>query len=352
MIDFKKLYRDPAFEGSLGGKERFFKAVKRRYPNVKRRTVYEYLKSDDAYTLHKPVVRPKKFRRVFTKGISYLYQIDLIDMCAYARMNRGYRWLINTIDTFSKKMWCFKLKSKKGKEITAALKPLLTANRPQKIETDSGTEFLNSHFKALLNRLGIQIYQIYSQRKCSIVERANRTMKARLFRAFSSRGSHTWYDIIDDLVAGYNSSYHSSIKMAPNEVNASNESDVRDTLFPPETRAKPAKFKVGDSVRITRQKTIWQKGYEMGWSYEIFYISEIKQTNPKTYAIKGYNSEVIKGSFYEEELQLVDKSSDIYPIEKIIRQRINQGRIQYLVKYIGYPDTYNSWVNQNDLFDL
>ena len=352
MVDLKKLYRDPKFEGSLGGKERFFKAAKRLHPNLKRNTVYNYLKSDDTFTLHKPTTKPKKFRRVWTKGISYLYQIDLIDMSKYARENRGYKWLINVIDTFSKKMWCYKLKNKKGKTTTDALRPLLTANRPQKIETDSGTEFLNSHFKALLNRLKIKIYHIYSDRKCSIVERANRTLKGRMFRAFSSRGNHTWYDIIDDLVAGYNDSYHRSIKMKPNEVSAANESQVRDNLFPPETVAKPAKLKVGDSVRITRKKSTWQKGYEMGWSYEIFYISEIKQTNPKTYSIKDYNSEVIKGSFYEAELQLVDKSSDIYPIEKIIRQRRVRGKTQYLVKYIGYPDIYNSWVDQEDLFDL
>lgn len=352
MVNLKKLYRDPKFEGSLGGKERFFKAVKKQYPNIKRSTVYNYLKSDDTYTLHKPVVKPKKFRRVYTKGISYLYQIDLIDMSAHAKQNRGWKWIINCLDTFSKKMWCFKLKNKRGKSVTDALRSLLTANRPQKIETDGGTEFLNSHFRALLNRLKIKTYQVFGPRKNCIVERSNLTLKRRMYKAFTSRGSHVWYDILQDLVSGYNNSYHGSIKMTPNEVNSSNESEVRRNLFPPETRPKPAKFKVGDSVRITRKKTPWQKGYEMGWSYEVFYISEIKLTNPRTYSIKDYSSQAIKGIFYSQELQLIDTSSDIYPIEKIIRRRKSRGRFQYLVKYIGYPDIYNSWVDQQDLFDL
>ena len=90
----------------------------------------------------------------------------------------------------------------------------------------------------------------------------------------------------------------------------------------------------------------------MGWSYEVMFISAVQRTNPATYAVKDYNSEPIKGSFYSSELQLVDKSSGIFPIEKIVRQRRSQGRIQYLVKYLGYSSLFNSWIDQRDLFNL
>ena len=350
MVDLKKYYNDPKFDAAFTGKQSFFDAVRAKHPTVKKSAVEKYLKSDDTYTLHKPVQKPKRYRRVYTKGISYLYNIDLVDMSAYESSNKGYKWIIMVIDTFSKKLWAFKTKNKGGKTITDAVRALLTKNRPQKIETDKGTEFKNTHFLSLLRRLRIKTYSIESDRKCSIVERSNRTIKTRMWRAFTSQGSHVWYNILDDLIHGYNNSVHRSIKMKPVDVNPTNEAEVRRNLFPPEPAKKRASFKIGDSVRITRKKSTFQKGYEQTHSWEVFNISEIKDTNPVTYGIKDYNSDYIKGSFYESELLKVDKSSNIYPIERIVRRRTIRGRTQYLVKYLGYSDIFNDWIDQADLF--
>ena len=351
MIDLKKYYNDAKFPGSFTGKKSFYEAVKAKHPRIKRSAINKYLRSDDTYTLHKPVQKPRRYRRVYTKGIGYLYQIDLVDMSAFARSNRGYRWIIMVLDCFSKKLWAFKTKNKKGKTITDALRALLTKNKPIKIETDKGTEFKNSHFRALLRRLKIQTYSIESDRKCSLVERSNRTIKSRMWRAFTAQGSHVWYNILDDLIQGYNNSFHRSIGMKPVEVNTSNESEVRDRLFPPEPPKKQAQLKVGDSVRITRKKSTFQKGYAQSHSWEVFYVSKIKDTNPITYEIADYNSDYLRGSFYESELLKVDKTSNIYPIERIVRTRTVRGRVQYLVKYLGYPNIFNDWIDQADLFD-
>ena len=82
------------------------------------------------------------------------------------------------------------------------------------------------------------------------------------------------------------------------------------------------------------------------------YISKVQPTIPITYQIHDYNSNPIKGSFYSNELQLVDKSSGIYPIEKIVKKRKRGAKFQYLVKYIGYSEDFNSWIDQEELFDL
>jgi hypothetical protein len=96
----------------------------------------------------------------------------------------------------------------------------------------------------------------------------------------------------------------------------------------------------------------FNQGYEQSWSYEVFKVSEVKNTVPVTYSIQDYSSNALKGSFYESELQICDKSSGIYPIERIVRRRRYRGRTQYLVKYTGYSDLFNSWIEQHDLFDL
>ena len=352
-MNFEQAYNDPKFPASYAGKNAFAKAVKTKYPTVKYKDVDKALESIDSYTLHKPVRRPKLYRRIYTKGIGYLYQIDLVDMQKYASLNNNYKWLITCIDTFSKKAWVFPTKNKQGKTVTNALRPLLVKNRPTKIEIDQGTEFYNTNFLGLLRNLGIHWYSVYSDNKNAIVERFNRTLKTRMFRAFTKRGSHKWIDIVQDLVSGYNKTKHSSIGMAPDKVNKSNEKVVRKTLFPEKNKKlQKVKFKIGDSVRITRLKSVFQKGYEQTYSYEVFQVKEIKNTYPITYGLQDYKGGEIKGSFYSREIQKVDKSDNIYPIEKIVSTRTRGGITEYLVKFIGYTDEANAWVPQSELFDL
>ena len=65
-----------------------------------------------------------------------------------------------------------------------------------------------------------------------------------------------------------------------------------------------------------------------------------------TYKITDYNGGEIQGSFYEQELQKTKQ--DIFRIEKIIKQRGNKS----LVKWLGYNDSFNSWVDNKDINKL
>ena len=352
-MDLKQLYNNAEFSASFTGKNAFSQAVRKEHPSIRNKEIYRALRKIDSYTLHKPTRKPKLFRRIYTKGINYLYQIDLVDMSAYSSLNDGFRWLITCIDTFSKKAWVFPLKNKKGISITTALKTLLSKNRPFKIEFDQGTEFYNTHFLSLLRKLKIKWYSTYSDRKNAIVERFNRTLKTRMFRAFTAQGSHRWIDIVQDLVAGYNRTHHRSIGFAPDDVSKSNEKVVRKKLFPEKNkRLQKPKFKVHDNVRITRKKSIFQKGYEQTYSYEVFEVDEVKNTYPITYGLRDYKGGEIKGSFYDSEIQIVDKSDDIWPIERIVDTRKRNGITEYLVKFLGYSDDTNTWIPQADLFDI
>ena len=353
-MDLKKLYTDPKFSGSFSGKQRFLKALKSQDRRIKKSDVEKTLRSIDSYGLHRPLKRPKLFRRIYTKAIKYLFQIDLIDMSKYENENDGYRWFITVIDTFSKKAWAFRLKRKSGKEMTRVMEPFLERERPIKVEFDQGKEFYNKPFLKLLKRLNIKYYSVYSDYKCAIVERFNRTLKTRMFRSFTANGNRRWVDNLQSLVDGYNDSKHSSTGFKPNEVNKRNEHLVRRILFPKikkkKIHTKPV-FKVGDTVRIARKKSAFQKGYEQTFSYEVFQISEIKDTYPVTYGLKDYKNEIIKGSFYKGELEPVDKSDDIWPINKIIKSRKYRGETQFLVNFLGYPETLTQWIPQSQLFN-
>ena len=145
---------------------------------------------------------------------------------------------------------------------------------------------------------------------------------------------------------------HRSIKLKPSEVNKKNENAVRRTLFPPEPPPRPPKLKVGDTVRVSGIKEVFQKGYEQTYSFEVFTVDEVRNTNPVTYRLKDFTGEQLQGSFYESQVQKVDKTNKIFTVEKVLDTRKHRGRVQKFVSFRGYPESENRWVNQSDLYDV
>jgi len=177
---------------------------------------------------------------------------------------------------------------------------LRNANR-KKLWVDKGKEFYNKDVRKL-----ISIYSTENEEKSSVVERWNRTMKERMYKYFSANSTGRYIDILDGLVARYNKTKHSSIKMTPVEASKkSDESKVFSNLYVKDIYSKISKpkLKLGDTVRITKKKSIFDKGYTPRWTEEIFTISQVQHTDPPTYKITDTNGEEIQGSFYEQELQ-------------------------------------------------
>ena len=69
-------------------------------------------------------------------------------------------------------------------------------------------------------------------------------------------------------------------------------------------------------------------------------IKKIKTTVPWTYAIDDLNSEEITGTFYEKELQKIDQQE--FRIEKVIKKKGDK----LYVKWIGYDNSFNSWIDK------
>ena len=106
---------------------------------------------------------------------------------------------------------------------------------------------------------------------------------------------------------------------------------------------KNPKFKVGDHVRISKYNNIFPKGYAPNWSEKIFVIKKIKNTVSWTYVISDLNGQEIVGSFYEKELQKTNQKE--FRIEKVIKRKRNK----LYVKWKGYNNSFNSWIDKKDL---
>lgn len=147
-------------------------------------------KSDIVSELHRQARRNFKRRRVITKGIDDLWQADLVEMGNYSAFNRGYRFLLTIIDTFSKYAWAVPLKSKNASDVTNAMKSIFIkeSRSPVHLQTDDGKEFFNKEFQNLMRKYRINHYSTYSVIKASIIERFNRTLKGLMWKEFSYHG--------------------------------------------------------------------------------------------------------------------------------------------------------------------
>ncbi|XP_071579277.1 uncharacterized protein [Temnothorax nylanderi] len=105
--------------------------------------------------------------------------------------------------------------------------------------------------------------------------------------------------------------------------------------------AAPARFRVDDPVRVSKFKTIFEKGYTPNWTTEIFHKAKVQSTNPVTYLLKDIRGEAIDGGFYEHELLRVS-NPDVYLVEKVLRTRGNQ----VYVKWLGINSSHNSWIDK------
>ncbi len=189
--------RDIYYDPSTGfqSAERLCQKAKDDGLSVSRRIVKEWLKTQDTYTRHKPIVsvRPKAF----------------------------------TIPVYRKDT----------KNMTKAVGELLEEFKerfgkyPNVAQSDEGKEFYNVGVRDLLTKNDVEYFSTNSERKAAIVERFNRTLKTSMWKYFYSKGTHAWIDILDDLTDNYNHSKHRTIMMRPADVNQSNNDQVWVTLY-------------------------------------------------------------------------------------------------------------------------
>jgi hypothetical protein len=149
----------------------------------------------------------------------------------------------------------------------------------------------------LLNKHNIEFFSTYSDKKAAVVERFNRTLKALMWKYFYSAGTYKWIDVLQDLTDNYNSSVNRSIKARPDSVNESNWTEVWKTLFSRDLGEPPEpKFVVGESVRISKYKSVFTKGYEANFTEEIFIVTTYRMTTirgPRTRSVVTFNPSTI-----------------------------------------------------------
>ena len=165
-------------------------------------------------------------------------------------------------------------------------------------------------------------------------------------KSFVKNNNTIWYNILSNLIKTDNNRYHRGIRSKPIHVNKSNEKYIKMTYTYDVTNKMP-KFKINDLVRISlkRRELFDKPSGNIKWSEEVFKIHFIHKSNVITYKIKDMNNEVIQGIFNQNELSKTKNTTGGYIIEKILKTNKNK----IYVKWRGYSNNFNSWVDKNSV---
>ena len=311
----KNLYENR--ETGLGhGLNQFYKIVTNLYLNITRKETSEFLKSQTLYQLTRPIVKPKN-PTIKATGPNHIWSTDLIDMGKYASQNKHFNYILSVVDTYDKRVWLRKIKTKTANNIAKEFKKIFAEGKPKLLLNDNGNEFAGE-FKQLLKENGVKNLTTESYVPQPNIENLNGQIRKMISQHFILNNKTVWIHNLNEIERNLNS------------FNAIDK-EKRQLQPPPpknETRREP-KFGVGESVRISQKAIVTdvRKAYKSGlqkhihvkWSVDIYFVHKTYKPGTSNgfykYGLKNGGDEVIKNTdgtisrFRESDLTAVPHNS-------------------------------------------
>ncbi|KAL3094594.1 hypothetical protein niasHT_028297 [Heterodera trifolii] len=350
LLEF--LYKDINSPVAFTSVEPLLREARKQQQKITRSDVQNFLSAQRTYTLHRQAKR--RYRRLPTlaSGLHTEWQADLAILDRLSKHNRGFKYLLVCIDTLSRQIFVEPTKSKTSTKMIKAFEKIFKRSKyfPWKILTDQGKEFTARAVQTYFRSKNVEHFCMLTspQFHAGMAERANRSIKERLYRYFTERKTQKWIDIVQDIVKGINHSINSTIGMRPIDVTFENAEQLRQKLYNEATK-KPkgkAKFKVGERVRIEKHKHVFQKGYLPRFTKEIFTVAEVHiERSPIVYRLQDDKNEIIKGWFYANDLcKTLSNKEVLYDIEEILKKKNRNGVEYAFVKWKGYGTVEQQFV--------
>lgn len=349
--DLKENYKKPGHPIAYSGINTIYKYYGGRLPLSK---IKQILASIESYTLHREFHKGVR-NTSFSNFKRYQFQLDLVDIQSLADTNDGVHFLLNVIDTFTRYAFVRPLKNKSANTVLDAFKSILKeANKnPYMLVMDKGTEFKNQQFYNFCKKNNILCVNPETQTHAAYVERFNRTLQQLIYKYMTENETNRFIDVLQDLVKSYNHRIHRMIETTPYLAETKPDLSLKIRLLASKNQEKikkvKPKYKINDYVRIAKQKTKFSRGYDEQTQREIFRIYKIdtKKKIPLYYLESYDKKEKIQGGFYSFDLTLVD--TVVFRIEKVLRKRKYRGKNQLFVKWKGFNDTYNEWIDEENV---
>lgn len=344
----KQNYITPGHPTAFSGINQVFNYYRGQIPLSQ---IKQILSGVEGYTLHKEYhEQPRNMTYKHFKR--YQFQMDLVEISQFADENNGIRYLLNCIDIFTRYAFVRPLKNKSAKNVLDAFKSILNEAevKPYMLVMDKGTEFTNRLFKNFCAENNIKLINPQTSVHAAFIERFNRTLQMLIYKYMTENETNRYIDALDKLVETYNNRKHRMIGMTPSdaEMNKNNEHLQLNLIQAKQhenIKRKIPKFKIGSYVRIAKQKGKFARSYDEQMMQEIFKIKSVNTSKPiPLYTLTNFDgSEDIIGGFYE--FELVPVITNTYRIEKVLKRRKVGGKTQLFVKWKGFGNEHNSWID-------
>lgn len=368
------LYKNFSYPSAFTSVEPLLKEARKYNPKINRNFVGNYLRSQHVYTKHRKVIRKYKRLATFSPGPNTVWQADLGVMIPLVRQNKGYNYYLICVDCFSRMIFIEPIKRKFASHVIEGFENIFkkAGNIPWKIITDAGKEFTAQSVQNHFARRQIQHFCEYTSPKwhAGMAERANRTVRERLYRYFTEVGNRKWLPVIQKIVDSVNNSTSRVLcngKFTPLDIHLNRKNSVitlrkcinfereKHKIFVKKRENSDkniGELRPGTRVRIERQKNPFQKGYIGNFTDDIFTIERCrKSTIPITYQLRNCEGQLVKGWFYRHDLSPVfgPQGKREWKIEKILsmekQTRENGEPVDMaLVKWRGFDSSFNSWI--------
>ena len=137
-----------------------------------------------------------------------------------SKYNKRIKYLLCTIDLFSKYAWVVPLKDKRGISIINAFQKLISEGKEAESKgrrewVDQIGEFYNKLFKRFLKTNNIEMYSTYNEGKSVVAERFIRTLKNKIFKHMTAISKNVYFNVLDNIVNKHNNTVHKTIKWNP-----------------------------------------------------------------------------------------------------------------------------------------
>ena len=203
------------------GIRKLYELLKVQEPDYKisYRYVKKWLDNQVPYQINQLTRQTVHIKPIQTKRKLALIQFDLIDFSQKSAPN-SYKYILNIIDVWSRKCWLIKLKNKKASTVKDEMDTWFDENKDNDnpyrvVQSDDGGEWAD--LGPIFEKYNLKHSISTRPQAQSIVERCNQTIRRLLAKNVIQKNVDSRWGLINLVEKNYNNTYHSAIKMTPNE---------------------------------------------------------------------------------------------------------------------------------------
>jgi len=318
------LFYDP--QAGLSGVRDLFKRTRERGYKYSYKQVKEWYEDQPVNQIYKQPQKVKEYNQIKSQNFAPgTFQADLMDFRRVGRYNKGYNYILNIVDIYSRYAWSFPIKRKTPSEIAPHIALVLNEVNPAKIwfTFDQGNEF-RGEVKMLLKEKGAEIHlndprSLNSHNTMGIIERFNKTLLNKLRKYMTANDTVKYVDALSQIVNKYNHTKHSTINKTPHAVLKQGKTPIIELN---ESDIMKDNFKINDFVRFRKKnKTFDKKGFIPTYSLNVHKIvgKKVRQyilDNEKAY----YPEQLIHAKKGENLSELKKKHQAIQKEERMKRE--------------------------------